>query len=60
MTRVLNKDIKTPHQINTHIIKSMKQSALYTISLNRKQKVLPPFYPLAQKKDLSYRLESLI
>ena len=59
MSRVGHKDAKTTNQIYTHVTKGMKQAALDvldTVTLNRKQKVLPP----AEKNSPSYRLESLI
>ena len=31
MTRFCNKDTKTPHQINTHIIKAMEQAVIGTV-----------------------------
>jgi len=37
MTRFWNKDTKTPHQINTHIIKGIEQAVLDvldTVALN--------------------------
>ncbi|WP_155455670.1 hypothetical protein [Streptococcus mitis] len=39
MTRIWNNAAKTPHQINTHIIKGLEQAvldALDTVALNRK------------------------
>ena len=59
MSRVDHKDAKATNQISTHVTKSMKQAvidSLDTVTLNRKQKVLPP----AAKKSPSYRLEGLI
>jgi len=63
MTRIWNNAAKTPHQINTHIIKGLEQAvldALDTVALNRKKKFCPISAPWTKKPIIQARKLDMI